>query len=100
MALRPHAALWSRAHSSAACMLAVMWAAERRIARRWHSGHGPGRVCLGQDLGASCANRRGVTDAGSELRAFASFSEVGESVWAVIRARYATRALSRCPYAA
>src|SRR5947209_4074963 len=65
MALRPQAALWLRAHSSAACTLAVMWAAERRIARRWHSGHGPRRVCLGQDLSAGCANRGGVIGVGS-----------------------------------
>ena len=69
MALQPHAALWLRAHSSAACTLAAMWAAERRFARRWHSGHGPGRACLGQDLGGSCANRRGVTGADSDLTA-------------------------------
>ena len=70
MALRPHAALWLRAHSSAACTLAAMWAAVRRIARRWHSVHGPGRACLGQDPGGSCANRRCATGADSDLTAF------------------------------
>jgi hypothetical protein len=100
MALGPHAALWLRAHSSAACTLAAMWAAERRFARRWHSGHGPGRACLGQDLGGSRANRRGVTGADSDLTAV-GFIIGGRGV-SLDRERcdaHAARALS-CPYAA
>jgi hypothetical protein len=70
MALPPHAAFWLRAHSCADRTLAATCAAERMIARRWHLGHGPGRVCRGQDLGGSCANRRRATGADSDLTAF------------------------------